>query len=58
MNLYKALGESPKAKATWKDLSPDHKRDFVDWIDTAEKSKRPMRIAKVSALLAKGQRHP
>lgn len=30
MNLYKALADSPKAKAKWKTLTPNERRDFVD----------------------------
>ena len=59
MNLYKALGELPKAKATWKDLSPDERRDFVDWIELAkEKETKAERIEKACVLLTQGKRGP
>ncbi|MFZ1988005.1 MAG: YdeI/OmpD-associated family protein [Minisyncoccia bacterium] len=59
MNLYKALADSPKAKAVWKDLTPDERRDFVGWIDEAKESEtRTRRIEKTCALLASGKRHP
>ena len=59
MNLYSALGESPKAKVTWKELSPDGKRDFVDWIESAkDKEVRTLRVAKACAMLASGKRKP
>lgn len=59
MNLYKALGELPKAKATWKDLSPDERRDFVDWIESAKaKATKAQRIEKACVLLVKGKRRP
>ena len=59
MNLYKAIGASPKAKAVWRDLTPDERRDFVGWIDAPKESKaRGVRIVKVCAMLASGKRHP
>lgn len=59
MNLYKALGEIPKAKATWKDLSPDERRDFVSWIDEGKGTEaRGVRIAKSCMMLMAGKRHP
>jgi len=36
MDLYKALGESPEAKAQWSPLTADEKRDFPDWVEAAE----------------------
>ncbi len=57
MNLYKALGELPKAKATWKILSPDERRDFVDWIESAKaKETKAERIEKACVLLTQGKR--
>jgi uncharacterized protein YdeI (YjbR/CyaY-like superfamily) len=59
MNLYKALDASPDAKATWKSLTSNERRDFTDWIDEGkEKSVREERIVKVSTMLAKGKRRP
>ncbi len=59
MNLYKALGTSPKAKATWKTLTPDARRDFVAWIDEAKDSDtKGLRIDKTCVLLAAGKRRP
>ncbi len=59
MNLYKALGEIPKAKDTWKDLSPDERRDFVSWIDEVKGTEaRGVRIAKACVMLVAGKRHP
>lgn len=57
MNLYKALGERPKAKAGWKSLTAEERRDFTDWIQSAkEPQTRAVRIAKVCAMLAAGKR--
>lgn len=56
MNLYKALGAVPKAQTTWKTLTPDERRDFIDWVDSAKEGEE--RIGKVCSLLAKGKRRP
>ncbi|MEK7650008.1 MAG: YdeI/OmpD-associated family protein [Patescibacteria group bacterium] len=59
MNLYKALGANPKAKAAWGSLTPDERRDFVSWIDIVKESEaRGVRIVKVCAMLVAGKRHP
>lgn len=59
MNLYKALGLNLKAKVTWKDLSPDERRDFVKWVEEPKDSeKRGIRIDKACSILATGKRHP
>jgi uncharacterized protein YdeI (YjbR/CyaY-like superfamily) len=57
MNLYKALGESPKAKAVWKDLTPSERRDFVSFVDEAKDSEdRKLKVVKVIGVLASGKR--
>jgi uncharacterized protein YdeI (YjbR/CyaY-like superfamily) len=57
MNLYKALDASSKAKATWKTLSPDERRDMVAWVESATLSDdREKRIEKVCATLAAGKK--
>ena len=59
MGVYKALAAAPKAKAQWRDLTPNARRDFVDWIDsTKEPEMRTRRIEKACAMLASGKRHP
>jgi uncharacterized protein YdeI (YjbR/CyaY-like superfamily) len=59
MHLYTALNASPKAKAVWKDLTPDARRDFISWIDEAkDKETREQRIEKTCAMLAAGKQHP
>lgn len=59
MSLYKVLGKNPKAKATWKNLTPMERRDFSDWIHSAKDSKtHTLRIQKASAMLVAGKRHP
>lgn len=56
MGLYKALGENPKAKATWSKLNPNERRDISDWVEgVKEKSTRTERIEKVCKTLASGK---
>lgn len=51
--LYKMLDAAPKAKAHWKTISPDARRDFIDWIDSIkEPETRLLRIQKTCILLA------
>ncbi len=59
MDLYKALGSFPRAKAQWKDLTPDGRRDFTDWINAAkEHDVRMGRIKKVCTMLVAGKKRP
>lgn len=59
MSLYKALAGTPKAKVTWKDLTPSEKRDFVSWIEEAKDPETHMfRIEKTCMMLAAGKRRP
>lgn len=59
MNFYKALGGMPKAKATWRMLSPTEKRDFVSWIEAPRDSDlRRQRAEKATLMLAKGRKRP
>jgi uncharacterized protein YdeI (YjbR/CyaY-like superfamily) len=59
MNLYKALGAMPKAKAQWGDLSSIERREFVRWIDVAKQpEERRRRVEQVCVMLASGKRQP
>ncbi len=59
MDLYRALGTDPTAKARWSGLTADEKRDFSDWVEaTKDKETRRARIEKACALLAAGERRP
>ena len=59
MNLYKALAMTPAAKATWRDLTPTARRDFIGWKDKAQEPEtRAGRIEKVCVMLASGKRRP
>jgi uncharacterized protein YdeI (YjbR/CyaY-like superfamily) len=54
MGLYKALGENPKAKAVWKNLSSDKRRDYADFVDkTTTKETKAIKIEKVIKTLEK-----
>ena len=58
-NLYETLKATPKAKARWSDLTPDARRDFISWIDSAEQpDARNRRIDKACVLLAAGKGSP
>ena len=58
MNVYKALNDHPKAKATWSELTPTERRDFISWIDEVTQPERGLRIEKTCMMLAAGKRHP
>ncbi len=56
MKLYRALDANRKAKATWKSLTPDGRRDFIAWIDAAEgPEENGRRIEKTCTALAAGR---
>ncbi|MBP6859708.1 MAG: YdeI/OmpD-associated family protein [Candidatus Magasanikbacteria bacterium] len=59
MDLYKALGTNPQAKAQWSNLAPNERRDFANWVDAATKPEvRKQAIEKVCQMLIKGKRGP
>lgn len=59
MDLYKALGNAPQAKAQWSALTADEKRDFSDWVEASEdKSIRRVRVEEACLKLASGERNP
>lgn len=59
MKFYKALDADPKAKAQWKSLTPDGRRDFISWIGAAKDPEEyRRRIEKACAMLAAGKQHP
>jgi uncharacterized protein YdeI (YjbR/CyaY-like superfamily) len=59
MGLYAALAKAPRANKRWKELTPDERRDFNDWVNAAKGSKEEAeRIRKACALLAAGKRQP
>ena len=59
LDLHLALKATPMAKAQWSDLTPNERRDFISWMDSAkEKEAHKRRIEKACAVLAAGKRHP
>src|SRR5262249_17152911 len=58
-NLYTALAASPLAKAQWRDLTANERRDFISWMDSAKQPEaNKSRIEKACAMLAVGRRRP
>jgi len=59
LDLHNALKAAPKARARWGDLSPDAKRDFIGWIESAkEKNARRRRIDDACTMIAAGKATP
>jgi len=57
MDLYRALGDNPDAKAQWSKLSADEKRDFSDWVESSpDKPTRKDRVSQACTLVLKGER--
>lgn len=55
--LSDGLRKNKAAAATWKDLAPSHKREYVSWITEAKRpDTRTRRIAQAIELLAQGIR--
>lgn len=58
-DLAHALASSARAKATWDDITPLARRDWILWIVTAKQAEtRERRIAKGIDMLSKGKRRP
>ena len=58
-DLYTALKASPAAKAQWSRLTPDERRDFIGWMDSAKKPEaHRRRIERACVGLAAGKRCP
>lgn len=59
LDFYSVLNELPKAKAAWKELTPDQKRDFTDWMnDPKDKGEKTKRVEKAGVLLLRGKKKP
>jgi len=59
LDLHTALNNDPPAKATWKNLTADEKRDFADWVASASgKQERAARSARAAALIGAGRKSP
>jgi len=59
-DLRKTLAAGPpNARATWSDITPVARRDWIQWIESAKREEtRLKRIASACDMLAKGKRRP
>lgn len=58
-DLKKALMASQKARATWEDITPLARNEWICWvISTKQPETRKRRIERTRAYLAKGKRRP
>jgi len=59
-DLHKALAAAdPKARATWSDITPVARRDWIQWIESAKREETHVkRIESACDMLAKGKRRP
>lgn len=56
-DLRRALAADPAAKATWDDITPVARRDWIQWVTSGKKAEtRTKRIGVACDKLAKGQR--
>lgn len=56
-DLRQALEADPRALATWQDITPRARRDWIQWMASGKKAEtRPRRIATACDMLAKGKR--
>ena len=59
LDLHNALAATPVAKAQWSDLTPNARRDFIGWIESAKnRDTRRRRIDEACVKLASGKRRP
>ena len=55
-DLAKALSARPKAKATFEEFSPSHKREYVEWITEAKtEATRTRRLETAIEWMAEGK---
>jgi uncharacterized protein YdeI (YjbR/CyaY-like superfamily) len=59
-DLRKALAAAPpKARAVWSDITPVARRDWIQWIESAQREEtRLKRIESACDMLTKGKRRP
>jgi hypothetical protein len=56
-DLRKALAAAPKARASWSDITPTGRRDWIHWITSAKRAEtRSRRIVNACDMLAAGKR--
>jgi uncharacterized protein YdeI (YjbR/CyaY-like superfamily) len=57
-DLAAALKKSKKARATFEDFSPSHRREYVEWITQARRPEtRARRVATTLEWLEEGRHH-
>lgn len=57
VDLRKALGDAPKARALWLEITPIARRDWIHWITSAKQAEtRARRIQNACSMLAAGKR--
>lgn len=57
LDLHRALAAAPAAKAKWGRLTPNARREFISWIESAkQRETRRRRIGDACELLAAGKR--
>lgn len=58
-DLRQALAAAPAAKATWEDITPLARNEWICWIESAKQAEtRNRRIARARADLIAGKRRP
>ncbi len=59
LSVYTALKTDAKAMAMWRNLAPDQKRDFTDWVEAAPgKGEHDARLARAISLISAGKTRP
>ena len=58
-DLQKVLDKSEKARATWEDITPLARNEFLCWVESATLNEtRDRRVVRAENDLAKGKRRP
>ncbi|OGH67685.1 MAG: hypothetical protein A3C15_02675 [Candidatus Magasanikbacteria bacterium RIFCSPHIGHO2_02_FULL_50_9b] len=58
-DLQKALTSSPRAHATWRDITPLARNEWICWVTSGKKAEtRNIRIEKAISKLSGGMRRP
>jgi uncharacterized protein YdeI (YjbR/CyaY-like superfamily) len=59
LDLHNALKAAPEAKAVWKGLSSDERRDWVDWVEASpDKAARQQRLSDACERMVAGRPAP
>lgn len=58
-DLQKSLTSDPKALATWEDITPLARNEWICWVESVKKLEtRKLHLQRASAELKKGKRRP